>query len=312
MSTEEWHADIHVTETLVKDCLQQQFPKLTPIKAIKYIGEGWDNKVFLVNNKFVFRFPRRKASVALIEHENIILKNLPTFSGIAIPVLKYIGQASSIYPYPFQGYEIIPGLSGHQAHLAVEDRISSITTLALFLKQLHSINDIQASAIGIKPQGLDSRSNVAHVVTVLEERVAKIRSRGLCNIHKDYLDQEIIIAKKLVLSDDLCLVHGDLDFRHLIFNGKNLTGIIDWGDTDITNPAVDLEVIWSFYPPHCHSKFFEIYGEIKPDTWKYARFLGLYSAFSLMLYGVDLNDDLLVTEAINSIMRINPILIREL
>jgi len=309
MGTEEWHADIQVTETLVKNCLREQFPKLTPIKEVKYIDEGWDNKVFLVNNKLIFRFPQRKAAVALMEQENIILKNLPTFPGVAIPILKYIGRPTPFYPYPFQGYTIIPGLSGHQANLALDDRISSITTLALFLKQLHSINDLQARTIGIKPQGLGSRSNIEHVITILEERIAKIRVRSICNVHRGYLEQEIITAKKLALSHDPCLVHGDLDCRHLIFSGKNLTGVIDWGDTDIANRAVDLGVIWSFYPSDCHSKFFEIYGEVKPEAWKYARFLGLYSAFSLMLYGVDLNDAMLVTEATNSIMRINPSLI---
>lgn len=305
MNHPEWYADIEVTEPLLKNCLLEQFPELTPITEIKYIGEGWDNKVFLVNKTFVFRMPKRKAAVSLIENENIILKNLPSFTGITVPVLKYIGQPTPLYPYPFQGYKVISGLSGHQANLSEDERTLSITTLARFLKQLHSIDETKAQAMGIKPQGLGSRSNVEHVIAVLEERIAKIKERDICTVHTEILNEEILFAKKLTLLDRPCMLHGDLDCRHLIFNGKNLTGIIDWGDTDISNPAIDLGIVWSFYPKNCHEKFFEIYGKINPDTWKYARFLGLYSAFSLMLYGQDLNDTMLVTEAINSIKRIN-------
>jgi aminoglycoside phosphotransferase (APT) family kinase protein len=33
-----------------------------------------------------------------------------------------------------------------------------------------------------------------------------------------------------------------------MFNQGRLTGIIDWGNTGINNRAVDLAVIFSFYP----------------------------------------------------------------
>src|SRR5688500_17748283 len=108
MNTEEWHADINITESIVKKCLEEQFPSLLPIKEIKYISEGWDNKVFLVNQKFIFRFPRRKIAVELIENENKILNNLPSFLNIHIPLPQHIGTPTSYYPYTFHGYKLIP------------------------------------------------------------------------------------------------------------------------------------------------------------------------------------------------------------
>ncbi len=303
---EEWHADIEITEDIVKKILQEQFAQLNPIIDIQYIGEGWDNKVFLINKKTIFRFPRRKLAVELQGQENIILKNIPDFSNIRIPQLQFIGQPTPLYPYPFQGYEMIPGLPGYQANLSMEDRSASIATVALFLKQLHNINSTQARALGVIPQSTDNLSNVEHAISGLEKCVAKISTRGLCNINRDCLKQEIAAAKELVLLEEPCLVHGDLDGRQLIFNDKKLTGIIDWGDIDITNRAADLDVIWSFYPSSCHATFFEIYGRVEPDTWKYARFLALYTTFSLMLYGKDVQDGNLVTEATHSIIRINP------
>lgn len=102
-----------------------------------------------------------------------------------------------------------------------------------------------------------------------------------------------------------CLVHGDLYCRHLLFNQGKLSGIIDWGDTGINHKAVDLSVMWSFYPPSCHSLFFELYGEVNPITWQYARFLGLYIMLTILLYGHAIDDKLLVAEATRAIRCIN-------
>lgn len=308
MSSEKWHADIQVTDELVKACLQEQFPTLMPLTEIKCIGEGWDNKVYLVNKKIIFRFPRRKIAVELIERENQVLKVLPSLiaSNIAIPNPRYIGYATPRYPYPFQGYEILEGVSGCHAQLTEQERIASLAPLANFLKQLHSIDEAQALGIGARSQVFD-RTIVTNTVNTLNERIDKIISKKLYNINKDCFKHEITLAEKIMLPmNDKCLIHGDLYCRHLMFNQGKLTGIIDWGDTGINNKSVDLAVIWSFYPRECHKQFFEIYGVVDAAAWQYARFLGLYSAFILILYGHDTGDSMLVTEAVNTAKRINP------
>lgn len=309
MNAEDWDADIYITEATVKNCLQEQFPSLSPIKEIKYIGEGWDNKVFLVNQEFIFRFPRRKVAVKLIEKENKILNNLPSFSSIEIPAPQYIGHLSSHFPYPFQGYKLIKGVPGYHAQLNEEHRIASLVTLSIFLKQLHSIDETQAIAMGAEIEVFD-RTFVNESVDTLNERVEKIIAQKILGINKDRFQQEIATVQQLSLpSQDNCLVHNDLDCRHLIFDKNQLKGIIDWGDVGITHKSVDLAVIWSFYPQHCHEYFFQLYGDIDLITWQYARFLGLYSAFTLLLYGKNTGDKLLVSESIASIHRINENLI---
>ena len=76
MGTELWHPDIIVTDDLVKYCIEEQFIELAPIVSVKCIGEGWDNKVFLVDEKFIFRFVHSKIASQLIARENAVLKNL--------------------------------------------------------------------------------------------------------------------------------------------------------------------------------------------------------------------------------------------
>jgi aminoglycoside phosphotransferase (APT) family kinase protein len=100
-------------------------------------------------------------------------------------------------------------------------------------------------------------------------------------------------------------VHGDLYFKHLIFNQGRLRGIIDWGDLGINCPVVDLAIIWGFYPEKHHALFHEIYGSVDSGVWQYARFLALYMAITLILYGLDIHDKRLVSEASESIKKIN-------
>jgi|GEM_PF-314891 len=306
MQREEWHADITITEELVKSCLQAQFPSLMPIKTIKNIGEGWDNKVFLINDNLIFRFPRRKIAVELLEHENKILTKLPSFSPLAIPTPQYLGQPSSYYPYPFQGYHLIKGVAACHAQLSLQDRIASLPAMADFLKQLHRINEQQALEMGVEAQAFDSAA-ITKTVQTLNKRVSKIIERRLCPINKNCFQQEINAIQQLPLSfTDRCLIHGDLDSRHLLFDNGKLTGIIDWGDMGISHKATDLAIIWIFYPANCHPSFFAMYGAVDAATWQYARFIGLYTAFTSLLYGHDIGDALLVLDAINTLKRINP------
>ncbi len=306
MGTELWHSDIKITESAVQRSIENQFPMLAPLQNIKLIGEGWDNKVFLINNEIIFRFPRRRVAIELIERENKVLDYLNSIIKIAIPNPKYIGHPDSHYPHPFHGYHIIPGKSGCTAELTPRNRIESLKPLALFLKQLHSIQEKQALSIGAKAQVFD-RTQKVNIIDQLCERIAKINDKQICTLNTKVLQYEIEQIKDITLPmDDKVLVHGDLYSRHIMFQKGQLTGIIDWGDVGINNRAVDLMIIFSFYPQSNHEDFIKIYGKVESNTWRYARFLGLYSAITVLLYGHDIGDTLLAREAVAAIQRINP------
>lgn len=307
--TQKWHADIDVTLEIAKHCIEEQFPQLLPINEIKCIGEGWDNKVFLINQKNIFRFPRRKIAVELIERETTVLDNLYGKIDIAIPEPNYKGKPTYYYPYPFQGYAMLPGISACHAQLSFEQRIKSLPVLTRFLKQLHAFTAEQAYAIGARSQVFD-RIDIPKTSTTLRERLAQIEELKICSINTKQFEYEIAAVKDLKMPEhDYCLVHGDLYCRHLLFNRGQLSAIIDWGDVGINNKAVDLAVIWEFYPAEYHAQFFAEYGAVDEITWQYARFLALYGSALLIAYGHDIDDKLLVAEAIDNIRRVSPSLL---
>jgi len=63
-----WKPDWVVTPELAKSLVEMAFPTLKPV-SVREFDVGWDNSVFLVNNSFVFRFPRRRIAVPLMETE---------------------------------------------------------------------------------------------------------------------------------------------------------------------------------------------------------------------------------------------------
>lgn len=312
MNHEPWHADIHITDALVKKCIEAQFPALAPITDLECIGEGWDNKAYLINKKTIFRFPRRSVAVELIERENKVLDALLKIldTELEIPEPIFYGVPTPEYPYPFQGYTMIPGISGCHANLTEQERRASLAPLAHFLKQLHSIKETEAREIGAKSSIFD-RSDVHYIANMILERIDKIIDLKICHLNAAMLKDEVKKAYEIKLPNNNCLIHGDLYCRHLMFNQGKLTGIIDWGDVAINNPAIDLAAIWGFYPKDCHKEFLQIYGDVDTNIWQYARFLEFHGALAVMLYGYDIGDTLLVKESIDSLKRVDPNLVFE-
>lgn len=310
MTKQEWHPDTLVSVEIAKACIEEQFSELHPVTSIKVIGEGWDNKVFLVNDEFIFRFPHRHISVQLIERENHILEALQSRVTLNIPNPVYHGQPTNIFPYPYHGYRQLHGVSGCYAKLNHQERIDNIKPFAIFLKELHSIHEKEAIALGAQPQVFD-RTSLSRIISGSLDRIDKLNQSKIINISKSCFNDEINQVQLAQLPEDKVLVHGDLYCRHLFFENKSLTGIIDWGDTGINSPAVDLAALFSFFPTECHPAFFEIYGEVTPGTLTFARFIAIHSSIAILIYAHDVGDKLLYTEALANLNRINPHLLQE-
>src|SRR3989339_777569 len=83
--------------------IKEEFPKLKIIKY-KIIEKGWDNSVLLINNKYIFRFPRNKENLSHFKSELSILKELNKISKIKLPDYIFISKERS-----FGGYKLIEG-----------------------------------------------------------------------------------------------------------------------------------------------------------------------------------------------------------
>ncbi|MGE7761978.1 phosphotransferase [Peribacillus sp. NPDC097895] len=290
-----WLAEYPVSLDLAGKLIRLQFPEIE-LNVIKQLGEGFDNTVIQINGEFVFRFPRRPIAVTLIQVENQLLPSIAGTLPLDIPEPVYFGKPSTIYPYPFTGYKIVKG------HLPVEgsvaNKVESAKRFAHFLKVLHSFPVEKARSLGVQPDGL-RRLDVYFRQKSLMENVSTLLKLGYneqAYAVKDFVER----LGDVDVQHPITLVHGDIHIRNVLLNGEGiLTGIIDWGDVHIGNPAIDFSFLYSYFPKEARQSFFEIYGEIEKETESLARFRAIYMLVTLLVYGIDRHDEELI--AISSI-----------
>ncbi len=68
----QWTRDIAIDASLAAAVIGAQFPALRRA-TVEPFGSGWDNAAFLVDGRFVFRFPVRRIAAPLIEREIAVL-----------------------------------------------------------------------------------------------------------------------------------------------------------------------------------------------------------------------------------------------
>jgi aminoglycoside phosphotransferase (APT) family kinase protein len=297
--SKQWTADIPITERLVQDVLERQFPQLVPIH-LQPLGEGWDNSLFLVNETYVFRFPRRTIAVGLIKMENRLLPALSPHLPIPIPNPCFIGQPTTAYPFPFSGYPKVSGTVPYMLHLTDAQRTQSAVRWAEFLRTLHGIPKHDALEWGIARSDYIGRMDVDKRIPMFIAKVEEAHNQGLIDNPYALLQITQSLPTTDYVKQQQCsaVVHGDLNFRNFLVNDDGvLSGVIDWGDAHIGHPAVDLSVVYSFLPSSARPLFWKAYGEVRPETRLLAKFRSLYTNIVILIHAHDIGDTQQLFEA---------------
>ncbi len=281
-----WRAEIVLDSVSAAALLSAQFPQLEPIQ-IQPVGAGWDNWIFLVNDRDAFRFPRRLQAVPLINREWQVLHGLASHLRPMIPEPLYLGRPSLHYPYWFYGYRWMAGSVVSEVPISDRGRGRVAEGLGRILKRLHSIDRSTAEAMGACCS--NPRTDLPLLFARLARYLADAQERGLISQPRRW--QTLLESLK---SNDMAvapsaLVHGDLNFRNVLVEEQmGLTALIDWGDVHWGYPAVDLSLIWGLVPPEERIRFHEAYGPINESTWNLARFYALYLNLIILVSAHDL------------------------
>jgi aminoglycoside phosphotransferase (APT) family kinase protein len=294
----QWEPEHTVEPSLALELVQKQFPKLAA-KTVRLLGAGWDNTAFLINDDLIFRFPRREIALALLEAEVLILPKLAPRLSLPIPVPRWKGTPTSQFPWPFAGYRMLAGSTACYANLSENARAMLAFPIARFLRELHKTPLSIASGCHF----VDNRERMEW-----QKLIPKIlaNSEELVSLrlfeNRDLLVALVQRLHNLRAPVTTTIVHGDFYIRHLLVDEKqHLTGVIDWGDIHIGDPAIDLAIAHSFLPPSAHALFRETYGAISPETWALARLRAIHSALLQALYGHHSNDPVILREGLRSI-----------
>jgi aminoglycoside phosphotransferase (APT) family kinase protein len=297
MVQQPWSPEIVMTIEGAKKIIEDQFPQLKPVQ-ISELGEGFDNTVYMVNGIYVFRFPRKEIAVDLLNIENKLLPLLVNDLSIRIPEPIFLGQPTEAYKWPFTGYHFVQGEA--PGTLSEELRNQSAKLLGLVFKKLHRFPIEQAEKLGV-PHDRFERMNLVKRKEMLLDKIKKAEELQFMEEAQTAIEW-LNTMGDAQLETTLTLVHGDCHIRNILVDEKGvISGIIDWGDTHIGNPAIDLSIAYSFLTPNGRELFFQEYGEVSTEIKEAARFFALYVSVVLLLYGFDLKDEKLVASAKESI-----------
>jgi aminoglycoside phosphotransferase (APT) family kinase protein len=286
--SEVWSAEEHVDEERARRLISAQFAPL-PERSVVALSEGWDYAVFLVDDVWVFRFPRRGVVVSGTEREIAVLPLLDV--PLAVPRPEHVGGPTEAYPWPFYGARYIPGEEAVGLDDAMRERLG--LPLARFLRALHA-HDVDL------PVDLQRRSDMSFRVPRVRQALAAIADLWQ---PPQLVDEVLREAEQLPPAEPTAVVHGDLHFRQLLVHKGELGGVIDWVDVCRADPGQDLQVVWSFLPPGARAGFLAEYGPLADDSLLRARVLALNLGAILARYGHDAGMPAVEAEALASLER---------
>jgi aminoglycoside phosphotransferase (APT) family kinase protein len=289
-----WEAERTVSAELARALIARACPGVEA-RRVELLGVGWDNTAYRVDGRWVFRFPRRTIAVEPIRTEAAVLPAIAEGLPLPVPVPVHVGEPSERFPWPFAGYELVPGRPASDVGLDEDARVAAAEPLARFLRALHD-TPVTGELARALPGDTIGRLDLPMRRKRLEGRLARAVDAGLLRDASPFRAiLEELPAGWTPRSDRI--VHGDLYSRHvLVDEAGRPSGVIDWGDVHLGDPALDVSIGLGLLPAAGRDAFRRAYGAIDPESWAVARFRALSEALLTLVYGADVGDEALVRE----------------
>lgn len=211
------------------DLIHKYFPKLE-INDTKLITEGWESDILVVNNEYVFRFPKENNRFDCVyEKEKIITDNIRKFISTEISNIQMYKHKDTI----FTVLKYIPGENLYHTTANIVDDFSN------FLKEIHSVDIKVLKKYKLNADNLPfykyrlSLSNFSFNYDTLPDFLKKY------NLDDDFNNCVNTFTAFDYRDEDDVLCHNDLHKGNIIVNNEKLSGIIDFGDTIYTNYNIE-------------------------------------------------------------------------
>jgi aminoglycoside phosphotransferase (APT) family kinase protein len=222
----------------VQAVLASQFPILTGA-SIVLLGEGWASRAFLVEGRWVFRFPKRAAVAGKLVSECALLSALAPRLPVAIPRVVFLGEPSGRYPFRWSGYELLPGSPSLSASGVNVQAIG--TQLGALVGALHAFPVGQARELGAADASACDRPE--RVKAEIRAAIAEL-GQHLPRADAAACDQALQWQPAEHQGEPV-LSHRDLHGEHVCLaqDQCRILGVFDWGDAALSDPAADFAAI---------------------------------------------------------------------
>ncbi len=183
---------------------------------------GWDNRVTLVDGRWVHRTPRFPDREPQLRREAELLPWLASRLPLPVPGLEVVSEEPFTVRHAYLPGARCPGTSAAQG-----------TAVGDFLRALHSVDVDEAHRHGARDAAV-SYDDLQETVTRMERSVVPLLPPHLTGRGAALLER--MHAPPMITG----VIHGDLGPEHIRVVGEEVTGVIDWGDSCVFDPALDL------------------------------------------------------------------------
>jgi len=270
-----------LNERMAGAIITAAFPEFRGTR-VEMLDEGWDFRVFEVDSGWLFRFPKRETSEAKLNLEYKLLSGLGEWVTLPVPSYKYFCESHENSIWPFAGYRKLPGTGGNTSKMVDHNRVAR--QLGVFLSSLHSYPVEKARDVGVSEQ----HDLVAH----WQDRSRKqLRGLNAQKLNLDLLHHYLENDTPVSYQGSPSLVHGDLWPLHILVDPSSggVSGIIDWGDTFIGDPAVDFACLYTWYGKSWVENVLSQYtGKLDEEIIHRSRYLAACMAIHCITIGQEL------------------------
>jgi aminoglycoside 2''-phosphotransferase len=273
-------------------CLQsirKAFPDLG-ISSIGFNDQGQNSDVVIVNQEFIFRFPKYPHVLEKLETETAILNGIQGHVTLAVPVPMFVNLQKTVGE-AFVGYRLIPGEPLWRETFRMIDDKKVVKRLAgqvaAFLQSLHGV--AVEEVVGSELLVHDTYEESADIYTRIREKLfgyMRPDAREWAAGHfEGFLDDVRNLQYTPVLK------HGDFGPSNILFDKEKqrVTGVIDFGSSGMGDPAYDFAGLLSGYG----EGFVEYCGNVYPEVEGYMGRIRFYQGtFALLeaLFGIENGD----------------------
>lgn len=224
--------------------IKTHFPEVS-LENAKLLTKGWDHDVVILGDKLVFRFPKRDEYNDRFKAEIKLLRYLAPKMPVPTPDYRYIPDDLS-----FGGYKMVPGVEMTSEifnKFSDTHKEAIAEQLGKFLSVMHATPIETAKGFGFE----EDESGYFWSKNYTERTLKDAREKVFPKLNQEeiqWIEHQFARYLSLLFDFDTALIHSDFTDDHIFVNASQgvVTGVIDFADTEFSDPALDFAGTWYY------------------------------------------------------------------
>ncbi|MGL9814668.1 MULTISPECIES: phosphotransferase family protein [Enterococcus] len=244
--------------------IEKVYPDLV-IENFEFLGSGFDSDAFLLNQSYVFKFPRHARAARNLYKEAVVLREIKDQVPLKVPEICFVGESNRKHQLEFVGHEKINGVpltADILQSLTTEEKENLNKELAAFFKALHEIK-LPESIEGLE---VDKKTKAAYEYKVIKQAAYPLLPKSvqleIDEVYRRILQQDFHYQK--------CLIHNDFGASNVYYDQatNQICGLIDFGDVAIYDRDMEFVCLMFDYEEGFNQEFVQklmVACEIDPN-----------------------------------------------